>query len=98
MYTLQHDDPDWPSDLDRTISTHDQLEDALDALSDVLDRHRRQVSARGEGPAVVQLAVVDDTGHALACAVHDGLANSDPFPELEDYPDWSRRRRRDQDS
>ena len=68
MYTLRHDDPDWPADLDPAVSTHTELDDAIRGLELAFDRHARQLTAAGETGAVLALTVVDDAGRDVVSA------------------------------
>lgn len=76
VYTVKHDDPDWPADIDPTISTHTYLDEAIRTLELALDRHAWQLTAFGESGAVLSLVVVDPAGRdvvsAASNATHPG--------------------------
>lgn len=67
MYRMCHDDPAWPDNLDRTISTHYHHDDAIDALHRTHAEHVRQLEARGDRGAALALAVVDAVGATVMC-------------------------------
>lgn len=68
MYRVIHDDADWPDDLDRTVSTHQDFGDAVSSLDDLLEARDVQLTANGEGGSGLALAVVDENGTSLVTA------------------------------
>lgn len=92
MYRLIHDDADWPDDLDRTISTHPELDEALHALDAQFAARDAQLAANDEGGSRFALAVLDDTGDTVAAAEVTGQPPATGWPSWtspDDPSDWS---------
>ncbi len=66
-YRLCHDEPDWPDGLERTLSTHHDLDEAIEALHTAVADNTRTLQQRGERGAALALAVLDPDGATVMC-------------------------------
>jgi len=79
-----HDDPDWPEGFERTLSSHQDLDEAIETLHAAGADNTRQLSERGDRGgrgAALALAVLGPAGATVMC-VRAGL----PEPPATDSP------------